>query len=83
MEKGQEVEQEKALELLWTLAEEPSIREQLVKKCRANSLLLNVLASGVAPALCVLSGCILWAINPGEVTGTAYCHYESNFAHKN
>ena len=49
-----------------------------MKKCRANSLLLNMLASGVAPALRVLSGCILWAINPGEVTGTAYCHYESN-----
>ena len=70
MEKGQEVEQVKALELLWTLAEEPSISEQLVKKCRANSLLLNMLASGVAPALRVLSGCILWATNPGEVTGT-------------
>lgn len=71
LEKGQVVEQEKAIELLWSLAEEPEIREQLVKKSRANSLLLSMLASSVAPALQVLSGCILWAINPGEVTGTA------------
>ena len=71
LEKGQVVEQEKAIELLWSLAEEPEIREQLVKKSRANSLLLSMLASSVAPALHVLSGCILWAINPGEVTGTA------------
>ena len=69
LEKGQVDEQERALELMWFLAKEPEIKDQVMKKCPPHKLLLDMLASSVVPALQVLSGCILWATNPGEETG--------------
>jgi len=70
LDKGQMDEQERTLELLWSLAEEPETREQMMKKCHTHCLLLDMLASSVVPALRVLSRCILWTTNPGTETGT-------------
>lgn len=72
LDKGQMDEQERTLELLWSLAEEPETREQMMKKCHTHCLLLDMLASSVVPALRILSRCILWTTNPGTETGTAF-----------
>lgn len=72
LERGTIKEQEIALQLLWSLATEQKIRTHFNEKHPLYKLVVEMLGSSSVQNHQILSGCILWALNPGKTTGTMY-----------